>query len=48
MISSVNRQDELQNVRHLKIRTHEEIQIEEALIVDPPKSKVVTLESLER
>ena len=39
MISSVSRQDELRNIRHLKICTHEEIQLEETLVVDPLKGQ---------
>ena len=48
MIYSVSRQDELQIIRHPKIRNYEEIQIEETLVVDLPKSKVVTLENLRK
>ena len=46
MTFSVQRQEKLQESRHLKSSVHGEVQTGEALVDDPPKSKGVSDENL--
>ena len=44
--SPVQRQEKLQEIRHLKISVHEEVETRETLVEDPPTFKVASRENL--